>query len=65
MHMSTRRTLETRIQERLGLLKAEQARLERELAKVPQLQAQAHAVAGAIGELEPLVQAEPEAEAQA
>lgn len=63
--MSTRRTLETRIQERLGLLRVEQARLERELAKVPQLQAQAHAVAGAIGELEPLVQPEPEAEAQA
>ncbi len=55
-------TLEERMTARLAVLKAEQERLAGELAKVPQLQAQAHAVAGAIGEIEALLK-EPTASA--
>jgi Tfp pilus assembly protein PilN len=50
--------LEERMRARLAVLQAEQERVAKELAKVPQLQAQAHAVAGAIGEIEALLGAE-------
>jgi conjugal transfer/entry exclusion protein len=50
--------LRERMTARLAVLKAEQERVVGELAKVPQLQAQANAVAGAIGEIEALLKAE-------